>query len=239
MTGSELPVPRPAPPLDPVPAAAARIVLIGPPAAGKSTIGRLLGDRLGIPFIDTDAMIVAAHGPIAEIFQDRGEARFRDIERDVVRRALRRLLDRPGVVSLGGGAILNSGTRAQLRHPAIKVISILIDEETAAARLHGSHRPLLAEEDPLERWTALAAERRPLYDALATATVSASNDPPSTLVNRVVDVLTGLQRAESYAKFAVEEDAATSGSHDGYAEDGQRTAADDTDADDTEGSDEA
>lgn len=234
MNGPELPVPRPAPPLDPVPAATARVVLIGPPAAGKSTIGRLLGDRLGIPFTDTDAMIVAAHGPIAEIFRTRGEARFREIEREVVRRALRRLLDRPGVVSLGGGAILNSGTRAQLKHPAIKVMSIEIDEETASARLHGSHRPLLANEDPVERWKALAEERRTLYESVATATVSASNDPPSTVVNRVVDVLTGLQRAENYAKFAAEDEAA--GDADGgYAEDGQR----DTDADDTEGSDEA
>lgn len=234
MNAPDLPVPRPAPPLDPVPAATARIVLIGPPAAGKSTIGRLLGDRLGIPFTDTDAMIVSAHGPIAEIFRTRSEARFREIEREVVRRALRRLLDRPGVVSLGGGAILNSGTRAQLKHPAIKVISVEIDEETASARLHGSHRPLLADEDPVERWKALAEERRPLYESVATATVSASNDPPSTVVNRVVDVLTGLQRAENYAKFAAEGEAQAAHADGGYAEDGQRT-----DADDTEGSDEA
>ncbi|WP_084499866.1 shikimate kinase [Brevibacterium album] len=203
MTSEERPVPRPAPPLDPVPAAAARIVLIGPPAAGKSTIGRLLALRLGLPFFDTDAEIVAAHGPIGEIFAARGEARFREIEREAVRRALRRLLDTPGVVSLGGGAILNPGTRAQLRHPAVKVIGIEIDEETAAARLGGSHRPLLAgEADPLTRWRALTQERRPLYEALATATVAASHGPPATVVNRIVDVLTGLQRAEEYARFA-------------------------------------
>ncbi|MBU5894774.1 shikimate kinase, partial [Vibrio cholerae O1] len=77
-------------------------------------IGRLLADRLGLPLTDTDANIVDRHGVIADIFVTRGEDHFRRLEREVVRKALRRLLDRPGIVSLGGGAILNSGTRAQL-----------------------------------------------------------------------------------------------------------------------------
>ncbi|WP_101649954.1 shikimate kinase [Brevibacterium ihuae] len=200
---AEQPLPRPAPPLRPRPAAQSRIALIGPPAAGKSTIGRLLADRLGLPMTDTDAEIVARYGPIPAIFAERGEARFREIEREVVRRSLRRLLDRPGVVSLGGGAILNSGTRAQLLHPAIRVVSIEIDARTAAARIHGSQRPLLAgDEDPLERWQTLLAERQPLYRAVATVTVPATNGPPSTIVNRIVDLLTGLERAEAYARFA-------------------------------------
>ena len=107
------------------------------------------------------------------------------------------------MVSLGGGAILNSGTRAQLLHPAIRVVSIEIDARTAAARIHGSQRPLLAgDEDPLERWQTLLAERQPLYRAVATVTVPATNGPPSTIVNRIVDLLTGLERAEAYARFA-------------------------------------
>ncbi|GAA4285403.1 shikimate kinase [Brevibacterium daeguense] len=217
MNPPDQPLPRPVPPLDPVPAAGARVVLIGPPAAGKSTIGRLLADRLGLPLTDTDALIVNDNGPISEIFADRGEARFREIERAVVRRSLRRLLDRPGVVSLGGGAILNSGTRAQLKHPAIKVINIEIDEETAGRRLHGSHRPLLAgDEDPITRWSALLEERRALYESVATISVSASNAPPSTIVNRIVDILTGLQRAEEYARFWHSE-------ADGEDEHGERT----------------
>ncbi|MGO1397535.1 MAG: shikimate kinase [Brevibacterium yomogidense] len=202
MVPEEAPLPRPAPPLDPAPASGARIVLIGPPAAGKSTIGRLLGARLGLPLYDTDAQIVAAHGAIPEIFAARGEPRFREIEREVVRRTLRRLLGEPAVVSLGGGAILNSGTRAQLRHPALKVIGIEIDDETAALRLGGSSRPLLAgDEDPVARWRAIVDERRSLYDEIATAQVAASHGPPSTVVNRIVDVLTGLQRAEEYARY--------------------------------------
>lgn len=200
------PVPRPAPPLNPVPAAGARIALIGPPAAGKSTIGRLLAERLDIPLRDTDARIVEQHGDIQQIFASRGEARFREIEREVVRRSLRELLDRPGVVSLGGGAILNPGTRAQLKHPAIKVITIMIDADVARVRLGGSRRPLLDDDaDPVAAWQALVDERLPLYESVSTATVSASNEPPSTVVNRVVDVLTKLQREEEYARFEQEE----------------------------------
>ncbi|WP_293847738.1 shikimate kinase [uncultured Brevibacterium sp.] len=200
------PVPRPAPPLNPVPAAGARIALIGPPAAGKSTIGRLLAERLDIPLRDTDARIVEQHGDIQQIFASRGEARFREIEREVVRRSLRELLDRPGVVSLGGGAILNPGTRAQLKHPAIKVITIMIDADVARVRLGGSRRPLLDDDtDPVAAWQALVDERRPLYESVSTATVSASNEPPSTVVNRVVDVLTKLQREEEYARFDQED----------------------------------
>ncbi|MCG7299387.1 MULTISPECIES: shikimate kinase [Brevibacterium] len=200
------PVPRPAPPLNPVPAAGARIALIGPPAAGKSTIGRLLAERLDIPLRDTDARIVEQHGDIQQIFASRGEARFREIEREVVRRSLRELLDRPGVVSLGGGAILNPGTRAQLKHPAIKVITIMIDADVARVRLGGSRRPLLDDDaDPVAAWQALVEERLPLYESVSTATVSASNEPPSTVVNRVVDVLTKLQREEEYARFDQED----------------------------------
>jgi len=189
-----------------VPAAGARIALIGPPAAGKSTIGRLLAERLDIPLRDTDARIVEQHGDIQQIFASRGEARFREIEREVVRRSLRELLDRPGVVSLGGGAILNPGTRAQLKHPAIKVITIMIDADVARVRLGGSRRPLLDDDaDPVAAWQALVEERLPLYESVSTATVSASNEPPSTVVNRVVDVLTKLQREEEYARFDQED----------------------------------
>ncbi|MFC9442696.1 MULTISPECIES: shikimate kinase [unclassified Brevibacterium] len=199
---SEHPLPKPVPPLEPVPAAHSRVVLTGPPAAGKSTIGRLLADRLGLPLTDTDANIVDRHGVIADIFVERGEDHFRRLEREVVRRALRRLLDRPGIVSLGGGAILNSGTRAQLLHPAIKVVHIDIDTETVAPRLNAPHRPLLrGAGSPVENWLALVAEREPLYQQVATFRVHASNSPPSTVVNRIVDVLTGLQRAEDYAKY--------------------------------------
>ena len=199
---TERPLPRPAPPVDPVPAAGARIVMVGPPAAGKSTIGRLIAERLDIPFVDTDHRIAELYGPIPQIFAERGEDRFREYERAVVRRELRRLLERPGVVSLGGGAVLNPGTRAQLKHPAIKTIAIEIDSTTAVQRLGGSRRPLLDDsDDPGARWQGVFDERRSLYEEAATAVIQADDGPPSTAVNRIIGIITGLQRAEEYEKF--------------------------------------
>ena len=143
-----------------------------------------------------------------------------------MRRTLRRLLDEPAVVSLGGGAILNSGTRAQLRHPALKVVGIDIDAETAAVRLRGGSRPLLAgDDDPVIRWQSLVDERRPLYDGAATITVTAAHGPPSTVVNRIVDQLTGLQRAEEYARYQDQETPPHGGHDDGPARAERRTDA--------------
>lgn len=200
------PTPRPAPRLNPAPAESARVVLIGPPAAGKSTIGRILAERLHMPILDTDQMIVDRYGPIPDIFRDRGEAAFREIERDAVRRALRKLLDRPGVVSLGGGAVLNQGTRAQLRHPALTVVLIMIDEQTVAQRLGNPSRPLLAgdPEAAVARWRALVEERRPLYEQVADVTVHGSDSSPVTAVNRIVDRLSKDARAHEYAKYRYE-----------------------------------
>src|SRR5699024_12291907 len=115
-----------------------------------------------VPLIDTAASIVEQYGVIAEIFVERGEDYFRRIEREVVRNALRRLLDRPGIVSLGGGAILNPDTRAQLKHPAIKVVDIDIDVETVSQRINAPHRPLLRGAGPaVEHRRALAVARAP------------------------------------------------------------------------------
>lgn len=203
-----VPTPRPAPRLIATPASGSRVVLIGPPAAGKSTIGRILADRLNLPTVDTDAEIVAVHGPIPELFASKGEAAFREIERATVRRSLRRLLDAPGVVSLGGGAILNPGTRAQLQHPGITVVLITIDEETVSRRLGNPSRPLLAgdPEQALARWRALVEERTPLYERVADLTVATSQDSPGTAVNRLVDQLAKLARDHEYAKYRSRED---------------------------------
>ena len=88
------------------------VVLVGPPGAGKSTVGRLLADRLGVGYRDTDADIEAAAGkPIPDIFIDQGEPHFRELERTAVRDAL---AGHDGVLSLGGGAIMDAATRALL-----------------------------------------------------------------------------------------------------------------------------
>ncbi|OAN40998.1 shikimate kinase [Microbacterium sp. H83] len=147
------------------------LVLVGPMAAGKTSIGRRVARRLGVPFVDTDKRVVAEHGPIPEIFAAHGEARFRELERAAVAAALAE----DGVISLGGGAVTDAGTRALLqRHP---VVFLTVTPEAVADRIAGAGRPLLAGEDPLSRWTAIFEERRAWYDEVATATFDTSRRP--------------------------------------------------------------
>src|SRR5690554_354659 len=96
------------------------VVLIGPPAAGKSRIGKKIAKYLQCEFIDTDSVIVAEHGPIADLFSTRGEAEFRRIEHGVVSRALAS----DAVVSLGGGAVMNEDTRQLLAAHRVALLTV-------------------------------------------------------------------------------------------------------------------
>lgn len=102
------------------------IVLVGPMGVGKSTVGELLADRLGTTYRDTDADVVAAAGKsIAEIFFDEGEERFRSLERRAVRDAV---AEHPGVLALGGGAVLDGTTRGLLAGHRVVYLSMDVDE---------------------------------------------------------------------------------------------------------------
>lgn len=141
------------------------IALIGPMAVGKSAIGQQLADRLGVPFIDTDVVIVEGHGTIADIFAGRGEHAFREIEARTVARAVEDSAGTGAVISLGGGAVLDSGTQ-QLLQGCI-VVYLEGDAATVADRIaRNTGRPLLAG-DAMERWETLFATRRPVYERLA------------------------------------------------------------------------
>jgi shikimate kinase len=137
------------------------IALIGMMGAGKSTVGRRLAKRLGLPFVDADDEIEAAAGlSIAEIFERYGEAHFRDGER----RVLARLIEGPPrVIAAGGGAFIDPGTRA-LMLARCTAVWLDVDVETLAARVaRRNHRPLLTGRDPLIRLRELAALRNPIY----------------------------------------------------------------------------
>ena len=109
------------------------VALIGPMAAGKTSIGRKLASRLGRTFADTDRLVVLEHGPIPEIFAERGEAAFRHWEAQAVQHALT-----PGtVVALGGGAVLDADTRALLREQAT-VVLVTVDERAAERPIAGA-----------------------------------------------------------------------------------------------------
>jgi shikimate kinase len=104
-------------------------VFIGPMGAGKTRIGKRVARALEVPFTDTDKVIVAAHGPIADIFDQHGEPHFRALERDVVHEAL----TGGGVVSLGGGAVLDPGTQHALE--GLPVIYLRVDADAVSSRL--------------------------------------------------------------------------------------------------------
>lgn len=152
------------------------IVLIGPPAAGKSRVGKRLAKRLGLPFVDTDAVVVAEHGPIARIFATHGEPYFRALERTAVAEAV----SQPGIVSLGGGAVLDPDTQADLA--ATRVVLLTVRPEAIASRLGNGKRPLVTD---LESWTRLVEARAPLYTSLADFTADTSTRPIDSIVEEI------------------------------------------------------
>lgn len=172
------------------------VVLIGPMGAGKTSIGRRVAKALGVGFTDTDALVVRDHGPIPEIFAERGETEFRRLERDAVRAALAS----GGVVSLGGGAVLDPDTRADLR--GRRVVLLTVSPSVVAGRLRDGTRPLLEADDALARWQAIYAERRPVYESLAAVVFDTSDGPLQRVVDAVVEWARGAERSAEPASAA-------------------------------------
>jgi shikimate kinase len=164
------------------------IVLVGMMGAGKSSIGRRLAQRLGIPFVDADAEIeVAAGMTIAEIFARDGESFFRSREA----RVIARLLDQaPQVLATGGGAFMNGETRTAIRQNGISVW-LKADFEVLIRRVRrrSGDRPML-QGDPAERVRHLMDERYPVY-AEADTVVMSRDVPHETIFNEIVAELAG------------------------------------------------
>lgn len=159
------------------------IVLIGPMGVGKSSIGRKLAKALSLPFTDTDSVIARENGPIPKIFEEQGEPRFREIERDVVARAVAD----GGVVALGGGAVLNAQTQQLLREH--RVVLLDVSESVVAGRIgHGEGRPLLAsDDDPMQTWKRIREQRWPVYESLADKTVDTSRGHIAHIVSAIAE----------------------------------------------------
>ncbi|MEV5146780.1 shikimate kinase [Streptomyces sp. NPDC052727] len=152
---------------------------------GKSTVGRLLAERLGVGYRDTDEDIVAAEGrTIAEIFVDEGEAAFRALEKAAVRAAL---TEHRGVVALGGGAVLDADTRALLAGQRVLYLSMEVEEAVKRTGLNVA-RPLLAV-NPRKQWRELMEARRHLYEEVATAVVATDGRTPEEVAQAAMDAL--------------------------------------------------
>lgn len=158
------------------------LVVVGPPGAGKSTVGALLASKLGGALRDTDSDVERAAGkPISEIFIDDGEAVFRELERTAVAAALD---EHQGVVALGGGAVTDAATRERLR--AHRVVFLDVGLADAASRVGlNRDRPLLIG-NPRAQLKKLLDQRRPLYVEVATITVDTSGRTPDDVAAEVL-----------------------------------------------------
>ena len=159
------------------------LIIIGPPGAGKSSVGRQLGKVMQIPFSDTDKIIEERAGKkIAEIFLEDGEPIFREIEREVV---LAEIAKEDGILALGGGSILDSEVDKELSKLKSRVIYLEVSISNAAPRVgFNKDRPLLAV-NPRQQWMALMEKRRPIYERLAGHKVSTDNKKPSEVVKEI------------------------------------------------------
>lgn len=160
-------------------------VIIGAPGAGKSTVGALLAERIGVEFFDVDVLVEERAGKtVADIFLDEGEEEFRRLERATVTEALAKAT---GVVGLGGGSVLNEETRAELdRHT---VVYLQVDFADAVKRVGlNQARPLLVG-NPRARLKALLEERLPIYEGLATVTVNTTGYHPEEITDEILAAL--------------------------------------------------
>lgn len=163
-----------------------RIVLVGPPGAGKTTVGRVVARRLGIAYTDVDEMIVVRAGkPITDLFTDDGEEAFRALERTVVAEAL---VSAGGVLSLGGGSVLAAETRERLRGHTVVLLTVGMADGIRRTGMSAA-RPLLAGVNPRATFKALLDARMPLYREVATVEIDTGRRSVNQVARAVLEAL--------------------------------------------------
>lgn len=165
-------------------------VLVGVPGSGKTTVGQLLAGLLGVEFTDIDHVIEARAGKsVPDIFIDDGEDAFRAMEREEVASAI---AGHDGVISPGGGAIMDAGTRQLLA--AVPVVWLKVSTDAASKRVGlGVSRPMLMG-SVRSRLVTLARERAPLYEEVATIEIETDSKTPEDIA---AEIVAGLQAARS------------------------------------------
>jgi len=164
------------------------VILIGPPGAGKTTVGTALAARLGVPFADTDAVVEAVAGkPVSDIFVTDGEPEFRRLEREAVATVL---AGGDGVIGLGGGAVMDQQTRARLAGQRVVYLETGFGELAKRVGLDRA-RPLLVGTNPRAQLRSLLEQRLPVYDSLAWLTVGTDGREPDEIAAEIAAVVTG------------------------------------------------
>jgi len=158
------------------------LVLVGPPGSGKTTVGRLAAERLGVAFRDTDDDVEAVAGKtIPELFFDDGEPTFRELERVAVEQALK---EHDGILSLGGGAVLDAVTREHLKPHNVAFLSVGLSDATKRIGMSAA-RPVLAL-NPRAQLQQLLAERLPLYREVASIEIATDGKTPEQVLEELL-----------------------------------------------------
>jgi shikimate kinase len=162
------------------------IILIGPPGAGKTSVGKALAKKLSLNFLDSDKVVEEKSGKsIPEIFITDGEPAFRELERAAV---IDLIENQDGVIALGGGSVMDLEVSKRLL-PMANVVFLDVSISNAAPRVgFNRDRPLLLG-NPRQQWIALMEKRRSTYEALAKARVSTDNKKPVEVVEEIVKEL--------------------------------------------------
>lgn len=161
---------------------APRVVLVGLPGSGKSTIGRRVASALNLPIVDSDVLIEQGEGQACgEVYAELGEGAFRELEIGYVARALAT----GGVVSLGGGSVVTEEVRALLQRHTVVWIDVSA-EEGIRRTADDSTRPVLDGEDREQRYRELVVEREPYYREVATFRVRTDERPPQRVVAEIL-----------------------------------------------------